>query len=79
MGMPFPNALEVIKQKTSAEFGSLMFGVSGVFSTIGSTTGILINVTGGYSQSFSIGTICYSIGLVFFIYLMLRAGKKAAA
>ena len=79
MGMPFPNALEVIKQKTSAEFGSLMFGVSGVFSTIGSTAGILINVTAGYGRSFSIGTICYSIGLVFFIYLMLRAGRKKAA
>jgi predicted membrane-bound spermidine synthase len=70
MGIPFPNALEIIKKYTSKEFGALMFSVSGCFSTIASTASILINVSYGFSASFLTGLICYITGLIFFILIM---------
>jgi hypothetical protein len=75
IGIPFPNALEVIKKDTSAEFSSLMFGISGFFSTLGSVAAIMINVTYGFSVSFMTGTAFYILGLLLFI-MILRSGKK---
>ncbi|MBN1525497.1 MAG: hypothetical protein JW904_13525 [Spirochaetales bacterium] len=77
MGIPFPNALEIIRKNTSSEYGTLMFGVSGAFSTLGATSGIFLNVSYGYSMSFLAGTGCYAAGLVLFIILMLGKRKTA--
>ncbi|MBN1518544.1 MAG: hypothetical protein JW923_00480 [Spirochaetales bacterium] len=79
MGMPFPNALEAIKEKTSPDFASLLFGVNGLASTLGSVGAIFINVSWGYSKSFEVGTIAYIAALVFFVYFIARSLRKAKA
>lgn len=70
MGIPFPNALEKIKRDTSNEYATLMFGISGVFSTLGSAAAIFFNVKWGYNASFLIGLICYAIGCTLLILIM---------
>lgn len=69
MGMPFPNAVERVKQGTSAEYGTLMFGVNGAFSTVGATASLLISVTHGFTVSFMVGVIGYVVALGLFIVI----------
>ena len=67
MGLPFPHALEYIKKEKAEEYGTLMFGISGAFSTIGATLSILTSVNYGFQMTFFIGLIAYSIGLGIFL------------
>ncbi|HOJ63387.1 MAG TPA: hypothetical protein PLE45_03095 [Spirochaetota bacterium] len=75
IGIPFPTALEKVKNQTTKEFGPLMFGISGIFSTLGSTTSILFTVTNGFKFSFMIGFTCYFIGILLFYLIMFLARK----
>jgi hypothetical protein len=79
MGIPFPNALELIKTKTSPDFASLLFGVNGLASTLGSAMAFLFNASRGYQFSFTAGTLCYLAATAFFVYFSLRAGGRKAA
>lgn len=79
MGIPFPNALELIKAKTSPDFAGLLFGVNGLASTLGSAMGFLFNVSRGYQFSFMAGTACYLAAMAFFVYFTARAGGGKAA
>jgi len=72
MGIPFPNALEIVKKNTSAEYASLLFGISGAFSTIGSAASLLISVTYGFSMTFLVGAGCYALGLVLFLLILRK-------
>jgi|GEM_PF-365191 len=73
MGIPFPNAIEVIKKKASPEYASLLFGVSGAFATLGSTSSLFISVTYGFNASFMVGMICYALGIALFAKIVHRA------
>jgi predicted membrane-bound spermidine synthase len=75
IGIPFPNALEVIKTRTSREFGALMFGISGFFSTLASVISILINVSYGFPASFMTGIALYLAGI--FIFILIVKKQKA--
>lgn len=77
MGMPFPNAVERVKKGTSAEYGTLMFGVNGAFSTVGATASLLISVTHGFTVSFMVGVIGYVVALGLFV--VIDRVKVAAA
>lgn len=73
MGVPFPNAIEVIKKKASPEYASLLFGVSGAFATLGSTSSLYISVTHGFNASFLVGMACYAAGIALFAKIVHRA------
>lgn len=75
MGIPFPTMLEAVKKNTSQEFGALLFGVSGTFSTLSATAALYFNVKWGFSMSFQIGTICYAVGLVLFLMVLWQTRK----
>jgi MFS family permease len=75
MGVPFPNAVEKVKKRTSKEYAALMMAISGGFSTVGTVTGILLNVTFGYTSSYVIAIICYLLAL----YLFTRILKSKPA
>lgn len=77
MGIPFPHVTERIKKDISVEYGTLMFGISGAFSTIGATSAILFNVSYGYTFTFIVGMICYALGFGLFVWIM-RSKKSAA-
>jgi hypothetical protein len=73
MGIPFPNALDVIKKKASPEYGSLLFGISGTFATLGSACSMLFSVTWGFNMTFVIGMICYAAGIALFAKIVRYA------
>lgn len=69
MGIPFPHILEHIKKQVSAEYGTLMYGVSGAFSTIAATSSIMISVTSGFMLTFGIGIAAYVAAIPMFLII----------
>lgn len=70
MGVPFPNALEKIKKLTSPEYGSMLFGISGAFATLASTSALLFTVTLGFTATYFIGIACYALGAALFAIII---------
>ncbi len=79
MGMPFPMVMDTVTGKSSKEFASMLFGVSGGFSTIASAVGLYVNVEWGFSRGFTLGAAIYAIGMVFFLLLLLAFGRRVKA
>jgi hypothetical protein len=69
MGIPFPHALEQIKQDVSNEYASLMYGVNGVFGTVAVSLSILLNVTYGMQFSLMLGFFTYLAAILLFIVI----------
>ncbi len=69
MGLPFPHALEQIKQDISDEYATLMFGINGALMTVATILTILVNVTYGLNTSFAIGFAAYAAALGLFIII----------
>lgn len=72
MGMPFPHTLEVVKEQASNEYGTLMFGISGIAGTAAVTLAVYTNIMYGFSTTFVIGTVGYLIGIALFMVLFAR-------
>jgi hypothetical protein len=66
MGIPFPHAVEAVKNQKAKEYGALMFGISGAFSTIAAAVSVYTTVAYGFSTTFFIGFVAYLIGLIMF-------------
>ncbi len=77
LGIPFPHALEVVKKKTTDEFGTLMYGISGVASSIGAALALYFNVAYGFSFTFMLGIFGYFLGFILFFLLFFKALKSA--
>ncbi|HPS85939.1 MAG TPA: hypothetical protein PLY36_04305 [Spirochaetota bacterium] len=73
MGMPFPHAMEQVKQDVSNEYATLMFGVNGVLATVGASLSIFLNVSYGMNYTLMIGFATYVAAILLFIVI-----KKAA-
>jgi predicted membrane-bound spermidine synthase len=69
MGLPFPHALEQIKQDISDEYATLMFGINGALMTVATILTILVNVTYGLNTSFATGFAAYAAALGMFIII----------
>lgn len=69
MGIPFPHALEQIKQDISDEYATLMFGVNGALMTVAAVLTILVNVTYGLNTTFAIGFATYAAALGLFVVI----------
>jgi hypothetical protein len=79
MGMPFPAALETVKANSSPAFTALLFGISGGASTVASAVALYVNVTSGFTASFTLGAVLYAAGCAFFLLLLFLARKRAGA
>ena len=73
MGMPFPHAMEQVKQDVSNEYATLMFGVNGVLGTVGASLSIFLNVSYGMNYTLMLGLATYVAAIILFILI-----KKAA-
>lgn len=69
MGMPFPHAMEQVKQDVSPEYATLMFGVNGVLATVGVSLSIFLNVSYGMNYTLMIGFITYVAAILLFILI----------
>lgn len=73
MGMPFPIGVKSLKNLCKKEnIISLMWGINGMFSVLGSILAVIISMKFGFSVSFNIGAIIYI--LLYFIN-PLKIGK----
>ncbi len=79
MGVPFPAALETVKKHSSPAFTALLWGVSGGASTIAAAAALYINVSGGFTASFTLGAALYAVGACFFLLLLFITRRKTAA
>jgi len=73
MGIPFPHAMEQVKQDVSNEYATLMFGVNGVLATVGVSLSIFLNVSYGMNYTLMLGFATYVAAILLFIVI-----KKAA-
>jgi len=69
MGMPFPHAMEQVKQDVSNEYATLMFGVNGVLATVGASLSIFLNVSYGMSYTLMLGFITYVAAILLFVVI----------
>jgi len=69
MGMPFPHAMEQVKQDVSAEYATLMFGVNCILSTVAVTLSLLLNITYGMSTTLMVGFATYVAAILLFIVI----------
>jgi spermidine synthase len=79
MGIPFPAALEAVKKHASPSLTALLWGVSGGASTVATAVGLYVNVTSGFTVSFTLGAALYAAGSAFFLLLLFLTRRKAAA
>jgi spermidine synthase len=76
MGMPFPIVMDTVTGKSSKEFASMLFGVSGGFATIASAVALYVNVEWGFSRGFTLGAAVYAVGIAFFLLLLFVFGRR---
>lgn len=69
MGMPFPHAMEQVKQDVSDEYATLMFGVNCILSTVAVTLSLLLNITYGMSTTLMVGFVTYVAAIILFIVI----------
>jgi len=69
MGMPFPHAMEQVKQDVSDEYATLMFGVNCILSTVAVSLSLLLNVTYGMSTTLMIGFATYVSAIILFVII----------
>jgi len=69
MGMPFPHAMEQVKQDVSDEYATLMFGVNCILSTVAVTLSLLLNVTYGMSTTLMLGVATYVAAILLFVII----------
>lgn len=69
MGIPFPHAMEQVKQDVSDEYATLMFGVNGILSTVAVSLSLLLNVTYGMSTTLMIGFATYVAAILLFMII----------
>jgi hypothetical protein len=69
MGIPFPHAMEQVKQDVSDEYATLMFGVNCILSTIAVSLSILLNITYGMNTTLMLGFATYVTAILLFIVI----------
>lgn len=74
MGIPFPKAMEKIKQDISREYATLMYAISGAAGTVATTMALFLNVTYGFSFTFMIGMCAYVTGAL--LLLIILKGER---
>ena len=61
MGMPFPRGLKLIGESARGEIVSVMWGVNGVASIIGSVLSVILSMSIGFTGALMVGAMIYLI------------------
>jgi len=77
MGMPFPSGLRLARRLHSDEI-SLLWGVNGVFSVLGSILAVVTAMKWGFSRALALGAGCY-LGLSILLVWMTRMDRRRLA
>jgi predicted membrane-bound spermidine synthase len=63
MGMPFPLGLRRLSQDPAGAPASVLWGINGVASVVGSIGGVALAVVGGFTSMFLLAAGCYAVAL----------------
>ena len=66
LGIPFPTALQYLKEKKMEEYIPWMYGINGGMSVLGSVVAINFSMNWGFTLTFFVG-----ISIYFFLFIIL--------
>ncbi|MCL5021593.1 MAG: hypothetical protein M1339_08065 [Bacteroidetes bacterium] len=69
LGIPFPTAIQLLKQNDMEQFIPWMYGVNAMMSVLGSVTAIILSMQLGF-------TFAFAIGLFFYMMVFLSAAAN---
>ncbi len=69
LGIPFPTAIQMLKQKQIEKYIPWMYGVNGTMSILGSVIAVILSMILGFTLSFFAGLSLY---LVIFLFLVSK-------
>lgn len=72
LGIPFPTAIQLLKQKNLIIYIPWMYGVNGIFSVLGSVSAVILSMIFGFTLSFFTGLSMY---LIIFVLLISKAKR----
>ncbi|MBK8946124.1 MAG: hypothetical protein IPM32_12755 [Ignavibacteriae bacterium] len=72
LGIPFPTAIQILKQKNFIKYIPWMYGVNGIFSVLGSVSAVILSMIFGFTLSFFTGLSLY---LIIFVFLFSKAQR----
>ncbi len=67
LGIPFPTAIQILKQNNLVKYIPWMYGVNGIMSVLGSIISVILSMVLGFTMSFFTGLSLYLILLMFLI------------
>ena len=70
LGIPFPTAIQMLKQNELVRYIPWMYGVNGIMSVLGSVLSVVLSMMWGFTVSFIVGLAMY-----FFIFIFLVSGS----
>ena len=68
LGIPFPSALELLKQANLEKYIPWMYGVNGSMSVLGSVLAVILSMACGYTLTFYIGLSFYLVVFLTTLY-----------
>jgi len=68
LGIPFPSALELLKQANLEKYIPWMYGVNGSMSVLGSVLAVILSMACGYTWTFYIGLSFYLVVFLTTLY-----------
>ena len=69
LGIPFPTAIQLLKQEQKDKYIPWMYGINGTMSVLGSIIAVILSMISGFTMSFFIGLFMY---LIIFAFLISR-------
>jgi len=69
LGIPFPSAIQLLKQDNMEKYIPWMYGVNGIMSVFGSVIAVIISMVWGFTPTFFVGI---SIYFVLFLILVFK-------
>ena len=61
MGIPFPTAIRLLKERDAEKSIPWMYGVNGTMSVLGSVCAVAVSLTFGFPTSLILGALCYFV------------------
>jgi hypothetical protein len=68
MGIPFPSAIKLARNYNYTNSIPWLYGINGTISVLGSVAAISISTIFGFSTSLVIGSVCYALAAILFIF-----------
>jgi hypothetical protein len=77
MGFPFPLAIRLTDRHGLGNNISVMWGVNGIASVLGSALSMIVGISIGFSWALALGAVLYVLAAVVFLALPAAKEKRA--